>query len=543
MPRVSLPGGAGLAAEAGREARVAQRQVVLGQDLVGVQGGEADLGGADQVQVVAARSRRSEPGRSAGSRSRTAAPRAPARAGRPGTKPVPGELLERELDQRQLEPAPGRPSGRRTASRTRGPRSPCRSGPARVPSSRWSRGSKPNSRRLAHLAHHLRVLLAVAVGGGRVGQVRERRAAARSICSLDLRQLLLERLDLRASARASPRSRSSASAPSRLARGDLLGDAVLLARGAPRPAGSSSRRRRRAPAARRPPPPAPRRASAALTPSGSLPDQLEVERGRPTSARSSAPAAPVARRRPPSAGPAGSRPCCRRTSATNSATASASSPTTMFCGMIAPGEAAVADRVQDLVLGLPALVEVRAGGALARDCCPRVPAASRVWQPRSARRRAAAPRLSTSTPSLPQPAGHERRAPRARAAKCQGGGAGSRGGIIITRAGVSDGAGRERRAAANPVSRPAPVGQRGSRAVRLPRARRLRLSGGSARTERRRMGRRRTAFHLADAPDGRFARPWPRPAVDPAAFRDVCGRFATGVCVVTELRAGRAVRA
>jgi hypothetical protein len=41
---------AGLAAEAGREAGVAQRQLV--DDLAGVEAGERHLGGADEVEVV-----------------------------------------------------------------------------------------------------------------------------------------------------------------------------------------------------------------------------------------------------------------------------------------------------------------------------------------------------------------------------------------------------------------------------------------------------------------------------------------------------------
>ena len=78
-----LAGRAGLAPEAGREARVAERQVVLGEDLVGVQRGEADLRRADQEEVVArdlvdlGAIGREE------ARSRRARPRAPAPVGRP----------------------------------------------------------------------------------------------------------------------------------------------------------------------------------------------------------------------------------------------------------------------------------------------------------------------------------------------------------------------------------------------------------------------------------------------------------------------------
>ena len=47
-----LAGGAGLAAEAGREAGVAQRQAIGVEDLFVVQRGERDLGGADQVELI-----------------------------------------------------------------------------------------------------------------------------------------------------------------------------------------------------------------------------------------------------------------------------------------------------------------------------------------------------------------------------------------------------------------------------------------------------------------------------------------------------------
>ena len=53
----------------------------------------------------------------------------------------------------------------------------------------------------------------------------------------------------------------------------------------------------------------------------------------------------------------------------------------MFWGMIAPGEAAVPDREQRVVVGLGALVEVRALGRARRGPLPWVPAALSVWQP------------------------------------------------------------------------------------------------------------------------------------------------------------------
>ena len=81
-PRVA-PGGAGLAAEARREAGVAQRQRAVLEDLAGVQRGERDL-----ARCRRGTGRRRPAGRSAarcraGSRCRRAPARAPARAGSP----------------------------------------------------------------------------------------------------------------------------------------------------------------------------------------------------------------------------------------------------------------------------------------------------------------------------------------------------------------------------------------------------------------------------------------------------------------------------
>ena len=81
---------------------------------------------------------------------------------------------------------------------------------------------------------------------------------------------------------------------------------------------------------------APRRASAARTASGSLADRLEVEHGAASLAwplrRGRSPAA-LARQR---VGPRGCFASLPEQATTNSATFSASSPTTMFWGMIAP---------------------------------------------------------------------------------------------------------------------------------------------------------------------------------------------------------------
>jgi hypothetical protein len=51
-PARVLAGGPGLAPEAAREARVAQRQLLGVEDLLGVQRRERDLGGAGEVQAV-----------------------------------------------------------------------------------------------------------------------------------------------------------------------------------------------------------------------------------------------------------------------------------------------------------------------------------------------------------------------------------------------------------------------------------------------------------------------------------------------------------
>ena len=79
-----LAGGAGLAAEAGREAGVAERQRRRVEDLAGVQRGQRDLRGADQVQVVLGQAvdLLLGVGQEAGAVQRLA--RAPAPAGSPG---------------------------------------------------------------------------------------------------------------------------------------------------------------------------------------------------------------------------------------------------------------------------------------------------------------------------------------------------------------------------------------------------------------------------------------------------------------------------
>ena len=214
-----------------------------------------------------------------------------------------------------------------------------------MPISRWSRGSKsklgrsPTSRRTTASSS---VIPSGRVGVGQVGQRARRPARARP----------------RPSPARPCRTRSSPSAPCTV--GDqLLG--VLAAPASPRRSawrGSCARPGRprsraaargggrRGRAARRRRSAAPRRASAALTRSGSERISFRSSIGRRAQGEVS----------PGRGDSSASSPAYL---ATKRATASASSPTTMFWGMIAPGEAAVLDREERVFVGLGSLVEVR----------------------------------------------------------------------------------------------------------------------------------------------------------------------------------------
>ncbi len=74
QPAHVAPGAAGLPAEAGRDARVADRQRLGVQDLARVQADQGDLGGAREVQVVGRAARRSPRGARGTGRSRSAPP-------------------------------------------------------------------------------------------------------------------------------------------------------------------------------------------------------------------------------------------------------------------------------------------------------------------------------------------------------------------------------------------------------------------------------------------------------------------------------------
>ena len=108
------------------------------------------------------------------------------------------EALGRQLVHAPTAPspapaAPGRPAGSGTGCPTPARRPRCRSGPGRRgrPASRWSFGSNPKSGFWPWVLMVDRVLLGHAVGGGRVGQVRESAASARGCARVDLGQRAL----------------------------------------------------------------------------------------------------------------------------------------------------------------------------------------------------------------------------------------------------------------------------------------------------------------------------------------------------------------
>ena len=179
--------------------------------------------------------------------------------------------------------------------------------------------------RLADLAQDDRVLLGHPVRGrrGRGGW------AGRAASSLAGRRRPARARPCRTRSSPSARRRvaisrsASASSPARLA-SPICFESVLRSAWASSTSAAARGGGRRARAARRPRSAAPRRASAGLDPLGVGADQLQVEHRRPGSGRVFWP------------GRGESSASWPAYLATNSATASASSPTTMFCGMIAP---------------------------------------------------------------------------------------------------------------------------------------------------------------------------------------------------------------
>ena len=267
---------AGLAAEARREPAVAQREVLLGQDLA-------------HVQRRPARPRRCRPGTARDRRSR---PRRPARAPR-GRSRVPtsassrtstgghdrrealaDELVERVLHGRDVQAHEvaeqvGEARARRCARRAR-----CRScAPAR---SRWSRGSKSNSGfGPARHVVQLRVLLEHAVGGGRVREVRAARAWP-SRTPRRPRAAAPRAPPGGRAARPPPRISAAASRPARLA-SPIACAAVLRSARSSSTCVCSARRRSSSASTSSSRPSASRRASAARTRSVSERMQADVE--------------------------------------------------------------------------------------------------------------------------------------------------------------------------------------------------------------------------------------------------------------------------
>ena len=301
-----------------------------------MQRGERHLGGAGQVQLVLGHAVDLLLGVGQHARCRTSACSRTSTGGITGVKPLLLEQRRAPTARARAPAARAAPSGRRSASRPRGRRASM----SEVLAEQLDVVAAGRAR-LAHLAQHL-----VLVRRGRVGQVRQRGEHARC---------------------AAPRPRA-APPPARFSRaetprdlGDRLGRVLagalqladplrglVLARAAAPPARAAARggaRRARAP---RRAAPGRRRAGASASRAGCGSSRISLRSSTATSPGSA------------------SRRLAARVLATGSRRpASASSPTTTFAGMIAPGEAAVADGEQHVVAALLAHVEVRPVGALA----------------------------------------------------------------------------------------------------------------------------------------------------------------------------------
>ena len=146
MPRVSCPAAPASRRKQGEKPGVAQRQALGVEDLLGVQRGERDLGGADEVQLVLGRARRSAARCRAGSRCRTAPARARAPAGSPArsraraASPAPSARARARASRDRL-------AGRQSARPRAAPRAPCRSAPPPARGGRAARSRTPAARR------------------------------------------------------------------------------------------------------------------------------------------------------------------------------------------------------------------------------------------------------------------------------------------------------------------------------------------------------------------------------------------------------------
>ena len=319
--------------------------------------------------------------------------------GMTGSKPFRPAGLERPAHQRELEQHERRPSGRRTATRDARAASMSTSSSS---SSRWSRAVWP---RLADLAQDL-VLVGAAVGSGRLGSRRERRVELLDLAtSASCIPFHASRATSRISAIARRRPRPSASPRRSASLASFLPRELLEPGGSSRRRASSSRTRSQ-------------RAASAVAAA------RERRRGPASGSRGSASGRARGRTRrvyPPAslARPwpwrrdvvllvarlarvlreeRGDRPPRRR-------------PTAMFAGMIAPGEAAVADRERRRRL---CSLRTLKFGPLVRSppaSCPSGlepwAAALEVWQPLAALleevRRRSAPVSVSDFPPYPAP--------------------------------------------------------------------------------------------------------------------------------------------
>ena len=321
MPRVSRPAAPASRRKQVEKPRSGSGSVVGVEDLVGVQAGQRDLGGADQEEVVLGHlvDLVAVAGQEAGPVQRLFADQ-DRRHHR--LVALAADQLDREADQGQLEHHQVALQVGEARAREPGRRPPCRSGPARC-RSRGGRGARSRTR---------------AARRPRAGRPRPPRSSRRG--RRGRAGWAARRRPARAPPRPSParpcRPRSSPSAPCTVGhqrprpprraawprrsawRASCARPGRSRSRAAARAGGRRGRAARR-PARRRRAAPAP-----ALTRSGSERISFRSSIAAPRSGRFLA----GARRDSSASSPA--------YSATKRATASASSPTTMFWGMIAP---------------------------------------------------------------------------------------------------------------------------------------------------------------------------------------------------------------
>ena len=378
-PARVLAGRARLAAKAGREARVAARDLARAEDLVHVQGGERDLRGPDQEQLVARDlvDHLALAGEEPGALERLLAHE----HGRDdGLEALLGQQPERVADERHLDHHQVAhqvgEAGARGARRALDVDQPVLGAELDVVAD-----LEVEARALADLAQRHGVLVGLAVGGAGLGQVGERQRELVA-GALDLAELGLEALDLGrelAHLRRSPRRRR--------------GPRAWPRRSPPRPcsaapappstSGSSSRRRSSSRSSSSSSSAAPRRASAALTAPGSSRMRLRSSEAGP--------AAPVdyaavggrrQRRRRLRAGVLVEEPRHRLGVVADDD----------VLGHDRAREAAVADREERVLVVRPGAG--RSWGPGCAACCCRTPACRRpssVWQPEQRSAKSTAP--------------------------------------------------------------------------------------------------------------------------------------------------------